>query len=307
MMMAAETRRMILNKPQVSFTSLPELVAARANQSEVERVYADIGVVDADTVNQIQQLRVERGLSIVEAARALECIDETDLRQALGAKFGLQPQEIGQGTALSDELFAVYEPHHSYIAALRVVREELVTRWFAKPRNSLIVAGTEMGVGASRVAANLAVLFALRGNRVLLIDADFSNQRQKEIFSIRSREGLTDCLAGWIDLNEAATRISQVPGLSVLTVGTPPPAQCEILSRREFRDLVLKAEESFDIVLVDIAPSLYNSDTVSASICIGGALLVMRKNHTRLDAARELSTQIKSVGGQVVGAVLNEF
>ncbi len=306
-MTAMESRGMFLNKPQISLTSLPELAVTRANQNEAERVIADLGVVDSETVNQIQQLSVERGLSIVEAARALECVDEGDLRQAIGAKFGLQAQNIDPGTGLSDELFAVYEPHHPYVAALRVVREELVSRWFSKQRNSLIVAGTEVGAGASRVAANLAVLFAQRGKRVLLVDADLGNQRQKEIFSIRSREGLMDCLAGWIELGEAATRISQIPGLSVLTVGTSPPAQCEILSRPEFRDLVRKAEELFDVVLVDIAPSIHNSDTVSASICIGGALLIARKNRTRLEIARELSTQIQAVGGQVVGAVLNEF
>ncbi len=296
-----------MNKPQVSLTSLPELVAARATQSESERVFADLGVVDSATVDQIQQLRAERGLSIVEAARALDCIDESDLRQALGTKFGLQPQNFEPGTELSNELFAVYEPHHPYVDVLRVIREELAIRWFGKERNSLIISGTEVGVGSSRVAANLAVLFAQRGNRVLLIDADFSNQRQKEIFSIRSREGLTDCLASWVELSETATRISQIPGLSVLTVGTPPPEQCEILSRREFRDLVRKAEESFDVVLLDVASSFHNSDVVAASACIGGSLLILRKNHTRLETARGLTTQIQSVGGQVVGAILNEF
>lgn len=296
-----------MNKPQVSVSSLPELAVARAHQNESERVFADLGVVDSATVEQIQQLRAERGLSIIEAARALQCVDDNDLRRALGAKFGLQPIESEPGSGLSDELVAVYEPHHPYVGALRMIREELGTRWFTKQRPALVVGGTEVGVGSSRVAANLAILYAHRGDRVLLIDADFGNQRQRELFSINSSEGLTDCLAGWVDFGEAATRITQVPGLSVLTAGTLPPNQCEILSRREFRELVQKAGDSFDIVLVDVASARYNSDIVAAAACVGAALIVMRKNHTRFEVARALTSQIQSVGAQVVGAVLNEF
>lgn len=296
----------MLNKPHASLTSLPELAVARANQNESDRVLAELGVVDSSTIEQIQQLRAERGLSMIEAARALECVDENDLRQALANKFGLQRFEFEQGSELSDELLAVYDPNHSYVGALRMVREELATRWFAK-RHALVIAGTEVGVGSSRVAANLAVLYAQRGNKVLLIDADLCNQRQKNLFSIKSSEGLTDCLAGWITFGEAATRIAQVPGLSVLTVGTPPPPQCEMLVRREFRELVQKAGESFDIVLVDVATTPFNGDIVAASTCVGGALLVMRKNHTRLASARVLTTQVGSAGAEVVGAVLNEF
>lgn len=299
-----------MNKPQISTTSLPELVVARVTQDEVRNVFTDLGVSDSGTVQQIQQICSERGLSVIEAARALECIDEDSLRHSLIEKFGLTPVVDESDSALSKELAALFAPQHPYVGELRIVREELAARWFNPTRHALVIGGMENGIGSSRVAANLAVLYAQRGNRVLLIDTNMENQNQREFFSIASMIGLTDCMVGWASCDAAATKVPQVPGLSVLTVGTLPPGPCEILSRREFGEVVRKAEEDFDIVLVDVAAAHNNGDLgdlIAASASVGGALLVMRKNHSRMERVRVASAQIRSVGAQVVGAVLDEF
>jgi len=39
----------------------------------------------------------------------------------------------------------------------------------------------------------------------------------------------------------------------------------------------------------------------------GGALLVSRKNYTKLAKLDDLNKKIKDIGAQVVGAVLNEY
>ena len=92
-----------------------------------------------------------------------------------------------------------------------------------------------------------------------------------------------------------------------MTVGIPPPSNCEILSRREFSEFIQRTREAFDIVLIDVASAQFNTDFIAASVCTGGALLVTRKNRTRLVDARALTTRIESVGAKVVGAILNEF
>jgi protein-tyrosine kinase len=295
-----------MNKPQVVLTPLTEIISSNQSNSGLAEILMDLELCDQHVVTQIQDLQIERGMSFIQAARALGALSEEDLRHALTLKFGLV-RSTGNADQASDELIAAIDPTHPYVNTLRLVRDELSLNWFTRERRVLALAGVEPGAGCSHIAANLATVFAQQGSQVLLIDADLGHSRQSEIFSISTTEGLMDCLAGWSRFDETVARVSQVPGLSVLSVGTTPSQTFEILNRKEFSQFVTRCAEFYDVVLIDTPTGNQNADILAAAKCAGGAALVLRKNHTRFALVQTLQSQLDKTGSSLVGTILTDF
>src|SRR5690606_25049337 len=97
------------------------------------------------------------------------------------------------------------------------------------------------GEGCSELAANLAVVFSQMGERTLLIDANLRFPDQHIIFNLKQPRGLSDILIGRNDLS-VASKLDSLSGLSVLGAGTIPPNPQELLNRRGFAELLVKAK-----------------------------------------------------------------
>ena len=96
-------------------------------------------------------------------------------------------------------------------------------------------------------------------------------------------------------------------GLSILGAGTIPPNPQELLSRPIFNELLAHTTDQYDVVIIDTSPAADSADFQAIVARAGGALLVSRKDHTKLTDLARLRDQIKGTGAQVVGAVLNDY
>jgi len=198
-------------------------------------------------------------------------------------------------------------PFSPQVEALRALRSQLMLRWFSEHGTMIAIVATQVGEGSSHTAANLAVVFSQLGEKTLLIDANMRQPRQREIFNLQESRGLSDVLADRATKEEAIVRIASFMGLSVLGAGTLPPNPQELLSRSTFRELLAQVGNEYDIVIVDTPPADGNADFQAIVARTGGALLVSRKNKTKIADLADLTDQIKGIGAQVVGAVLNEY
>ncbi|MEG1055163.1 MAG: polysaccharide biosynthesis tyrosine autokinase, partial [Janthinobacterium sp.] len=206
----------------------------------------------------------------------------------------------------SSELVAAYQPFSPQMEILRAVRSQLMLRWFSLGRKALVVASVDSGDGASLFAANLAVVFSQLGERTLLVDANLRKPRQHEIFALEERQGLSDVLAGRAQ-QDAISVIDSFVDLSVLGAGTLPPNPQELLSRTAFGALNTQLEERYDVVLYDVASVSSGSDAFVMGARVGGVLLVVRKNKTRLADIDAMREQLQRSGAEVVGSVLVDY
>lgn len=85
------------------------------------------------------------------------------------------------------------------------------------------------------VAVNLAVAFAQAGDRVVLVGADLRRPRMEEVVDVPLTPGLTAVLIGDVTLPQAIQSAAEVPNLSVLPAGFPPPNPSELLSGERAR------------------------------------------------------------------------
>lgn len=255
-------------------------------------------------VERILALQKERGLRFGEAAQALGLISDEDIRGILSRQFhypSLTPSQADFGR----ELAAVYSPFSPQVEALRALRSQLTLRWFSPNRKALAVVGAARKDGVTYTAANLAVAFSQLGERTLLIDANLREPRQHEIFNLENREGLSDLLAGKADL-DVVEQTGAIEYLSILGAGTIPPNPHELLSRRAFALLLQSFASRFDVIICDTFPSLEITDSQSVAAQCGGALLVVRANHTRMNEAAALKDRFHASGTHLTGAVVNQ-
>ncbi len=282
--------------------SLVEAVVGIRADSHIGKLLQDAGKLKPQDMEHVLKLQQEQNLRFGEAAQKLGLVTDADIRQALSHQFEY-PTIPAAEAGLSPELTAATAPYSKEAEALRSVRSELLLRWFNEGRKTLGIVSARADEGASYLAANLAVLFAQMGRKVLLIDANMRQPRQHEIFNLGNGMGLSDILAERVPSVQVHT-VKPFQTLTVLPAGSPPPNPAELLARPAFGALLSGLETSYDIILLDTAPSQLSSDFQLVAARVGGMLIAARRNVSRVSPLTELKEKVILTGAQVVGAVI---
>ena len=274
---------------------------------QIGAILVDEGKLTASDAEQVLKRQRELGWRFGEAAIELNLITDSDLRQALAKQYEF-PYLVSGPEGVSKELIAAWDPFHPVVEELRGVRTQLLIRWFnpAAGRRTLVIASPGAREGRSFVAANLAVTFSQLGHRTLLIDADFRAPRQQSIFNISDRFGLSSALSGRSDLS-AASPVAGLTGLAVMPAGPVPPNPLELLSRGSFAALLAKAQSEYDVVLIDTPPATEYADVQSIVYRTGDAMLISRKDQTRLADTERAAREISDASGRIVGTLMNAY
>lgn len=278
-------------------------MSARAELT-MGRILLDQGKLSALDAERVMGLQKEKGLRFGEAAIQLGLIKEADLQQVLARQFDYPYLSPGEGS-YSPELVAAYAPFSPQVESLRALRSQLMLRWFVPGHKTLAMVSANPGEGASTLAANLAVVFSQLGERTLLIDANLRDPGASALFNLGKGMGLSDIMADRADLS-AIKRIPAFVDLSVLPAGTPAPNPAELLSRAALVGMLAELGNDYDVILLDTPAARTASDFQIVAARAGGALIAVRKHHTRINDVAGIKDMITAAGAEVVGAVVNE-
>lgn len=268
------------------------------------RILLEQGKLTAQDAERVLRLQKEQNLRFGEAAIQLGLISQADMQQALARQFDYPYLAAGEG-GYSSALVAAYAPFSPQVESLRALRSQLMLRWFTIGHKALAMVGTNAGDGASYLAANLAVVFSQLGERTLLIDTNLRSPGVSTLFNLAGRMGLSDVLADRTDLS-CVVRIPAFVDLSVLPAGTLPPNPAELLSRTSLVEMLAALGESYDVILMDTPPASESADFQTVAARAKGAVVTVRKNHTRLNDVAGVKAMLSAAGAEVVGAVVNE-
>jgi len=195
---------------------------------------------------------------------------------------------------------------HSIAAeAYRLLRTNLLFSLTEKSLRTVLVTSPAPGDGKTTVAANLAIAFAHQGMRVLLVDADLRRGRVHDLFHCPREPGLSQLLQNEITL-EAAVRPTPVTGLYAMATGRLPDAPNELVGGENMRAFLTKATTEYALVVIDSPPVLAASDAAVMSTYSDATVVVIRAGRTHEEEIQRTLDQLNAVGGNVVGAVLND-
>ena len=200
---------------------------------------------------------------------------------------------------LINPMATVSETYRALRTSIQFSRPDAVVR-------TLLVTSSNPSEGKSVTSANIAVVMAQAGRRVLLVDADLRRPTVHRTFGISRDPGLVQALFSEAPFDpHAATEVAD--GLFVLPAGLIVPNPSELLGSKRMRDFLASAHDLFDLVVLDAPPVLAATDAVLLATQADATLLVARAGVTRdYDLASSVSA-LTSVGASLIGAVLNGF
>jgi capsular exopolysaccharide synthesis family protein len=174
-----------------------------------------------------------------------------------------------------------------------------------KPLRTVLVTSPGPAEGKSTLTISLAITMASSGRRVLLIDTDLRRPRIHKAFDVVATGGVTSILAGEQTVSECV-QPTMVENLSILPCGPIPPNPSELLHTAKFALLLSQLKDQYDLVVLDSPPVGVVIDAAIMGPQVDGAIIVAESGRTTRDALAYSLRQMRDVGSNVLGCVLND-
>ena len=171
---------------------------------------------------------------------------------------------------------------------------------------TLLVTSSIAGEGKSTNAANLGVVFAQEGKKVIIIDTDMRKPTLHHTFSTLNSNGLSDVLTRQ-EIYFNVIQETTVEGLSIIPSGPLPPNPVELLSSKTMDILLQELTKDFDIIILDAPPLLSVSDAQILSNKCDGTLLVVNMDIVKKVDVLKAKTTLASSKAKTLGVVLNNI
>jgi non-specific protein-tyrosine kinase len=203
-----------------------------------------------------------------------------------------------------NELITIAEPRSPISEAYRTLRTNLDFSSLDRALHTIAVTSAGVAEGKSTTLANLAVVSAQAGRRIILVDADLRRPMLHGIFGLDNTTGLTTMMMDGAALAAPPLCKTGIDGLSVLTSGPLPPNPAEVMGSQRMADVIALLAERADQVLFDTPPVVAVTDAAVLATKVDGVLLVISAGHTRRDYARLAVQRLQQINARIVGTVL---
>lgn len=197
----------------------------------------------------------------------------------------------------ANSTFAVKEAYNS-------IRTNLLFTQQGEKCPIFVITSPTANNGKTINSANLAINFAQMGKKTLIIDADMRNPSLHKLFSLSSRNGLSEILAGLTD-NITVTK-TDVENLSILTSGKIPPNPTELLSSPRMDKLLDFVKEHYDCVFIDTPPINIVTDATVFSQKATGYVLIVKTDTTNIPELKVTVSTLQSIDANILGFILND-
>jgi capsular exopolysaccharide synthesis family protein len=201
-------------------------------------------------------------------------------------------------------LETINAPRSQSSESYRGIRTSILFSLADKEPQSILVTSAVAEEGKTTTAANLAIVMAQYGYKVVLIDSDFHRPRVRKLFSIPQEEGLSNLLVGNKEIKDALFE-TYVKNLYIIPSGPIPPNPSEILGSKRMQVLVSQLKLRFNKIIIDSSPIVPLSDSLVMAKSVDGVVLVVKAGKTPRKVVRLAVEKFEGINAPILGAVLN--
>jgi len=144
------------------------------------------------------------------------------------------------------------------------------------PVKVIAMTSTQPGEGKSFVSANLAMVFAISGKKVCLVESDLRKMQTSRSFKLRGKKGMSEFLATGEGNVVDLVQPTSYENVFILPGGVIPPNPAELLMSENFDKAIAQLREAFDVVILDNPPLDIVADTGIANRVADATLYVIR-------------------------------
>ena len=270
---------------------------------------------DSPRVRLTLLLAIAFGLLLgIAGALLLEFFDNTvKSMDEISDRFGITIlgvlPEAGEEHRDKLDRLVVEDPRAGFSEAIRTTRVSIQLSSAAEGgTRTLLVTSTCEGEGKSTIAVNMALAFAVTGDRVLIIDSDLRRPRLHKVFPDAGPRsgGLSELLIGSKDVEDVVRATGQA-NLFFLPAGLLPPNPAELLASRRMKDCLERLAASFDRIIIDGPPSVGFADVLVLGSLVNGVILVTTLGKTHRHALRLFRRSMMAINARLLGAIVNRL
>ena len=219
-----------------------------------------------------------------------------------------------------NRLVSVSDPDGVAAEGFKVMRANVDFARMEAEATTILVTSARDGEGKSTTVANLAVVLARAGQRVILVDLDLRRPFLHQFFDLEG-PGVAQVATGTATLDEALAPVPLVwPGssswgredadglqhrggmLEVLPAGPMPARLDDVLAKNILASILEALRQRADVVLIDSTP-LLAGDAMATSAAVDAIVIVVRMNLVRRPILRELRRVLDSIPIRKIGFV----
>ena len=187
----------------------------------------------------------------------------------------------------------------------RTVRTNIQFSMTDRNLKTLVVTSSGPGEGKSTTSANLAVVFAKSGLKVLMVDADMRKPTVAKTFNLPNHTGLSNLLSEGGSVLANYTQHSLMTNLDILTSGPKPPNPSEMLGSRRMEDAIALMKETYDLIIFDMPPVVAVTDAQIMSSIVDGTILVVREGVSQKNGVQKAAQLLEMANANILGAIYN--
>lgn len=218
---------------------------------------------------------------------------------------GVIPSVHGWRDRGQTQVIARKAPNSPVSEAYRSLRTSLRFVGLDSPINVIHVTSPASKDGKTTTVANLGVVLAQVGDKVVIVDLDLRRPRVHTFFGLPNKVGFTSVVLGEAPLTSALQEVPGVPGLLILSAGPTPNSPSELLSLPRAAAVVATLRDSGCTVVLDSPPLLPVSDALVVSIMADASVLVASAGLTKTTEILRALELLEQAHAPLVGIVLN--
>lgn len=164
--------------------------------------------------------------------------------------------------AQNDGIIVEETPNSTIAESFRNLRTNLQYANVGEDTKTFLVTSFLPGEGKTFTSVNLAAILAKSGKRTVIIELDLHKPRVYKRFGIPAQtKGITTCITGQHTFEEIVSE-THVPNLYCIYSGPVPPNPSDFVLSDKMKEIIAKAKEQFDYVIIDTPPAGLLSDSI---------------------------------------------
>jgi len=214
---------------------------------------------------------------------------------------------LGEGVGRDEgkaKLVTIQQPRSHAAECYRNLRTSILFSSGRPVPRTIVVTSAVAGEGKSTTAANLAVVMAQSGRKVLLIDADLRRPALQRYFVRRESRGLIRILKDGAKLEEAV-QPSEVENLDLLLCHGIPTNPSELLGSDRMQALINEMKSRYDTIIIDSPVIISVPDAVILAARAEAVVMVHCPKATDRDMVRFAREKLDEVNANILGLVMN--
>jgi len=188
--------------------------------------------------------------------------------------------------------------------AFRTIRTNIQFSQAGQELKVIMLTSPTQNEGKTTVIANLGVVMAQAGYKVLVVDADLRNPSQHKVFKLQN-VGVSNVISTGTPVADCI-KATEVDNLWVLPAGPVAPNPSELLGSKIAYDLIVSLKPYYDFILIDTPPILPVTDAVIVSGKVDGTIMLIDSGVIGVEAAKEAKDRLDKAHGHILGVVLNK-